>query len=52
MFAEERRDKILSTVKTKGRVLVKDLAEEFGTSIDTIRRDLKVMEKKDRKSVV
>ncbi|KEI06694.1 cytochrome C [Clostridium sp. K25] len=44
MFAEERREKILSIVKTKGRVLAKDLAEEFGTSIDTIRRDLKVME--------
>lgn len=45
MFAEERRDKILSIVKTKGRVLAKDLAKEFGTSIDTIRRDLNVMEK-------
>ncbi|NLZ47703.1 MAG: DeoR/GlpR transcriptional regulator [Clostridiales bacterium] len=46
MFAEERRNSILTKVKTFGRVLAKDLAEEFGVSIDTIRRDLSFMEEK------
>lgn len=44
MFAEERREKILSMIKHRGRVFAKDLAEEFKVSIDTIRRDLTVME--------
>lgn len=44
MFAEERREMILNTLRLKGRILAKDLAEEFGTSIDTIRRDLTAME--------
>lgn len=46
MFAEERREIILSMLKSRGRVLAKDLAEEFKISIDTIRRDLTVMEEK------
>ncbi|MBM7868724.1 DeoR/GlpR family transcriptional regulator of sugar metabolism [Clostridium pascui] len=45
MFAEERRELILSKVKTLGRVFAKDLAEELKVSIDTIRRDLTAMEK-------
>jgi DeoR/GlpR family transcriptional regulator of sugar metabolism len=44
MFAEERREQILSKVKSIGRVLAKELAEEFQVSIDTIRRDLTMME--------
>ena len=44
MFAEERRDQILSEVKSLGRVFAKELAEEFQVSIDTIRRDLTTME--------
>lgn len=44
MFAEERREMILSMLKSKGRIFAKDLAEEFRTSIDTIRRDLTIME--------
>ncbi|MFU0825571.1 DeoR/GlpR family DNA-binding transcription regulator [Clostridium sp.] len=46
MFAEERREMILAQLKSKGRILAKDLAEEFGTSIDTIRRDLTAMEER------
>lgn len=46
MFAEERQEQILSQVKNLGRVLAKDLAEEFQVSIDTIRRDLTTMEEK------
>lgn len=44
MFAEERREVIIKKIKNDGRVFVKDLAEEFNTSIDTIRRDLKLLE--------
>lgn len=44
MFAEERREMILAALRSKERIFAKDLAEEFGTSIDTIRRDLTVME--------
>jgi len=46
LFAEERRELILSRVKTKGRIFAKDLAEELGISIDTIRRDLTFMEER------
>lgn len=44
MFAEERRELILSKLKTNKRILAKDLAEELKISIDTIRRDLTIME--------
>lgn len=44
MFAEERREIILSLMKSGGRVFVKDLSEELEVSIDTIRRDLSAME--------
>jgi DeoR/GlpR family transcriptional regulator of sugar metabolism len=44
MFGEERRQLILSKMKSSGRVFAKDLAEEFDVSIDTIRRDLTAME--------
>lgn len=44
MFAEERRELILSKLKTNRRILAKDLAEELSISIDTIRRDLTIME--------
>lgn len=44
LFAEERREKILSILNQHKRVLAKDLAETFQISIDTIRRDLSIME--------
>jgi len=44
MFTEERRGKILDMVEKEGRVLAKDLADKFGLSIDSIRRDLSIME--------
>lgn len=44
LFAEERREKILSLLNQHKRVLAKDLAETFQISIDTIRRDLSMME--------
>ena len=44
MFAEERREKILALLNQEKRVLAKDLAEKFQISIDSIRRDLSIME--------
>ncbi|TCZ74027.1 DeoR/GlpR transcriptional regulator [Paenibacillus albiflavus] len=46
MFAEERREKILALLNEENRVVVKDLAERFQISIDSIRRDLTIMEQK------
>ncbi|GMR67804.1 TPA: DeoR/GlpR transcriptional regulator [Bacillus anthracis] len=45
MFTEERREKILELLKKDGRVIARDLAECFDMSIDSIRRDLSIMEK-------
>ncbi|PFU42015.1 DeoR family transcriptional regulator [Bacillus cereus] len=45
MFTEERRGKILELLKKDGRVIAKNLAEIFDMSIDSIRRDLSIMEK-------
>ncbi|WP_059173820.1 DeoR/GlpR family DNA-binding transcription regulator [Bacillus sp. FJAT-27445] len=44
MFSEERRQEILNMLEQSGRVLAKDLAEKFEMSIDSIRRDLSIME--------
>ncbi|MET3696424.1 DeoR family transcriptional regulator [Bacillus oleivorans] len=46
MFSEERREEILKLLEQTGRVQVKDLAEQFNVSIDSIRRDLSIMEEK------
>lgn len=46
MFAEERREKIIELLHQENRVLAKDLAEKFQISIDSIRRDLTIMEEK------
>ena len=43
MLNEERRRAILDTINHDGRVLVKDLAQRFGTSQVTIRKDLEVL---------
>ena len=45
MFTEERREKILELLKKKWKGHCKDLAESFDMSIDSIRRDLSIMEK-------
>ncbi|PKR83256.1 DeoR/GlpR family DNA-binding transcription regulator [Heyndrickxia camelliae] len=44
MLAEERRHKILDIIQKEGRVVAKDLADMFDISIDSIRRDLSIME--------
>ena len=43
MLNEERRRAILELVEQDGRVLVKELAEKFGTSQITIRKDLELL---------
>jgi len=43
MLNEERRRAVLDIINRDGRVLVKDLAQRFGTSQVTIRNDLEVL---------
>ena len=44
MFLEERQEKILELLATNGKVLVKELAEQFGVTEDSIRKDLSALE--------
>lgn len=44
MWAEERRQKILSTLESHNRVAADELASQFEVSRETIRRDLKTLE--------
>lgn len=46
MFIDERRKMILKCIADEGRVEVNELAETFGVSVMTIRRDLKQLEQK------
>ena len=44
MFLEERHAKILEMLSQDGKVLVKELAEKFGVTEDSIRKDLSSLE--------
>lgn len=44
MLSEERRQKILELLQQNKRVIAKDLAALFQISIDSVRRDLTIME--------
>ncbi|GAA3511708.1 DeoR family fructose operon transcriptional repressor [Streptosporangium album] len=44
MYAEERQQEILREARASGRVNVVSLAEQFGVTTETIRRDLTVLE--------
>lgn len=44
MFMEERQEKILELLQENGKVLVKELAEMFGVTEDSIRKDLGSLE--------
>lgn len=46
MFIDERRNMILKCIASEGRAEVNKLAETFGVSVMTIRRDLKELEQK------
>jgi DeoR/GlpR family transcriptional regulator of sugar metabolism len=48
MLAEERRQRIWESLQAEGHVVAKDLAERFGISIDSVRRDLTLMEEQGR----
>lgn len=43
MYAEERRRQIASLTAVEGRVNVTELAEKFGVTAETVRRDLAVL---------
>lgn len=45
MFSEERQERIKDLLRQHGRISAKDLAELFQVSVDSIRRDLSIMEK-------
>ena len=45
MLAAERRNQIMEALRRDERVLVGPLAEKFGVSEETIRRDLANLEK-------
>ena len=44
MFAEERLEEILKTLKSQGNLKVKDLSSKFNVTEDCIRNDLKSLE--------
>jgi DeoR family fructose operon transcriptional repressor len=45
MYAEERQQAIAELVATAGRVSVNELAERFGVTTETVRRDLSALER-------
>ena len=45
MYAEERQQAIASLVARSARLSVSDLAEKFGVTTETIRRDLSTLER-------
>lgn len=45
LFIEERRQQIIEQLKRDGRVQVKELAEQFRVTEDSIRKDLRFLEK-------
>src|SRR3954465_13136013 len=45
MYAEERQQEILRRTREAGRVDVMTLAEDFGVTMETIRRDLTALER-------
>ena len=47
MFVEERLNLIIEILERDGRVRVKDLSKQFNVSESMIRKDLKVLEKKN-----
>ena len=49
MYAEERQNAIAGLIGQRGRVSVADLADTFGVTTETVRRDLAAL---DRMGVV
>ncbi|MFK7697613.1 DeoR/GlpR family DNA-binding transcription regulator [Paenibacillus sp. HJGM_3] len=44
MLAEERRQLLLDHLEREGRLVAKEVADRFGLSVDSIRRDLAILE--------
>ena len=45
MYAEERQHAIATLVTERGRLAVTAVAEEFGVTTETVRRDLSILER-------
>ena len=46
MFIEERHQEILNTLNQNGRISVEEITEKFGVSMESARRDLRLLEEK------
>ena len=46
MFIEERHQAILDIIAEKGRITVGEIQEKFNVSVDSARRDLRILEEK------
>lgn len=46
MFIEERHQEILKIVNEKGRISIGEIQEMFNVSVDSARRDLRILEEK------
>ncbi len=46
MFIEERHQAILKTVNENGRISIGEIQEKFNVSVDSARRDLRILEEK------
>ena len=46
MFIEERHQAILNLLKENGRIKISDIQKEFNISLESARRDLRILEEK------
>lgn len=46
MFIEERHQEILNIIKINGRISINEIQEKFGISVESARRDLRILEEK------
>ncbi len=46
LFIEERHQEILKIIQSKGRISIGDIQEMFDVSVDSARRDLRILEEK------
>ncbi|MEA4961699.1 DeoR/GlpR family DNA-binding transcription regulator [Lutispora sp.] len=46
MFIEERHQEILKIISENGRISIGEIQEKFGVSVDSARRDLRILEEK------
>lgn len=46
MFIEERHQAILDSIKENGRILIAEIQDKYDVSVDSARRDLRILESK------